>query len=87
MRLHTNKGVFMITSDVSRRSLLTGAAATFQIIRPELVRGAGKERLKAGLVGCGGRGRQAAIDLMNGSENVDLVAMADILQDDLDRTR
>ncbi|MFN7938501.1 MAG: Gfo/Idh/MocA family oxidoreductase [Bryobacteraceae bacterium] len=74
----------MNTFDFSRRSLLAGAATTFQIVRPELVRGAGKERLKAGLVGCGGRGRQAAIDLMNGSENVDLVAMADIFEDKLE---
>ncbi|MBV6434164.1 MAG: Inositol 2-dehydrogenase/D-chiro-inositol 3-dehydrogenase [Bryobacteraceae bacterium] len=72
---------------LSRRSFLrnsTAGAATFQIIRPELVRGAGKEKLKAGLIGCGGRGRQAVIDLMKGSENVDLVALADIFEDKLE---
>jgi len=58
-------------------------AAAFTLIRPELVRGAGKEKLKAGLVGCGGRGTQAVIDLMTGTENVDLVAMGDVFEDHL----
>ena len=63
---------------ISRRSLFTktaAGAAAFQIIRPELVRGAGKEILKAGLVGCGGRGQQAVVDMMQGTENTQLVAM------------
>ena len=72
---------------ISRRSLLqkTGAAATaFTILKPELVRGAGKEMLKAGLVGCGGRGTQAVIDMMQGTENTQLVAMGDIFEDALE---
>ena len=54
------------TKDVSRRSFLTkssaatAGAAAFTIIRPELVRGWAAERLKVGLIGCGGRGTQAA---------------------------
>jgi predicted dehydrogenase len=80
----------MDNKQISRRSFFqssTGVAATattFQIIRPELVRGQGKAKLRAGLIGCGGRGRQAAIDLMNGSENVELTAMADIFEDKLE---
>ncbi len=74
----------MNSTGLSRRSVLGGSAAAFQIIRPELVRGAGKEKLKAGLIGCGGRGRQAVVDLMNGSENVELVAMADAFEDKLE---
>ena len=49
----------MESKDVSRRGFLTSSlagASAFQIIKPELVRGAGNEKLKAGLVGCGGRG-------------------------------
>jgi len=77
-------------TSISRRSFLeksklAGAgAAAFTIIRPELVRGAGKERLKAGLVGCGGRGTQAVVDMMRGTENVDIVAMGDIFEDKLE---
>jgi len=61
---------------VSRRALL--GASAFTILRPELVRGAGKEKLRAGLIGCGGRGTQAVADLLTGAENVELVAMVDI---------
>ena len=79
-------------TNISRRSLLkkSGGAATataasaFMIIKPELVRGAGNEKLKAGLVGCGGRGTQAVIDMMRGTENVDLVSMGDIFEDKLE---
>jgi predicted dehydrogenase len=72
---------------ISRRSLLRGTAAgasAFTLIKPHLVRGAGKEKLKAGLVGCGGRGTQAVVDMLTGNENVELVAMADIFEDHLE---
>lgn len=68
---------------LSRRSLLTGASA-FTILQPHLVRGAGKEKLRAGIVGCGGRGTQAVADLLTGNENVELVAMADVFEDHLE---
>ena len=48
------------------------------------MRGAGKEKLRAGLVGCGGRGTQATVDMLTGNENVELVAMADIFEDHLE---
>jgi predicted dehydrogenase len=76
----------------SRRSLLHGAASgaavagAFQIIRPELVRGAGDEKLKAGLIGTGGRGSQAVVDLLTGNPNVEVVAMADLFEDKLQRS-
>ena len=74
----------------SRRSFLSvagkagAAASAFMIIKPELVRGQGKERLKAGIVGCGGRGTGAVIDMLSGTENVDLVAMGDMFEDRLE---
>src|SRR5205814_4624977 len=40
--------------------------------------------LKAGLVGCGGRGTQAVVNLLTGAENVELVAMADVFEDALE---
>ncbi|HET8546412.1 MAG TPA: Gfo/Idh/MocA family oxidoreductase [Bryobacteraceae bacterium] len=77
-------------NDISRRSFLqrssgasAAAATAFTIIRPELVRGQGKARLKAGLVGCGGRGTQAIQNLLEGTENVDVVAMGDLFEDKL----
>lgn len=75
------------TSTQSRRSFLgksAVAATAFTIVKPHLVRGAGSERLRAGLVGCGGRGTQAVTDLLAGNENVELVAMADVYEDKLE---
>src|SRR6266568_1549447 len=70
-----------------RRSFGAGAAASaLNVIKPELVRGAGKERLRAGLVGCGGRGTEAAIDLLTADPNVELVSMGDIFEDKLQKS-
>ena len=72
---------------LSRRSFLTSAAlggAAFQIVRPELVRGAADEKLKAGLIGCGGRGTQAVENILTGCDNVELAAMADVFEDRLE---
>ncbi|MGO4880781.1 MAG: Gfo/Idh/MocA family protein [Bryobacteraceae bacterium] len=80
------------SSEISRRSFLgksavAGAAATaFTIIRPELVRGAGDEKLRAGLIGCGGRGTEAAQQFLHGNKNVELVAMGDIFEDRLEKS-
>jgi predicted dehydrogenase len=77
----------MESSSQSRRSFLTSAVAggaAFQIIKPELVRGAGNEKLKAGLVGCGGRGTQAIQDMLTGTDNVEVVALGDVFEDRLE---
>jgi predicted dehydrogenase len=73
-----------IMHPISRRSLLSGTAAAFTLVKPHLVRGAGKEKLRAGIVGCGGRGTQAVVDMLTGNENVELVAMADLFEDHLE---
>jgi predicted dehydrogenase len=74
--------------DVSRRSFLTGTSAAgataFTIIKPHLVRGFAAEKLKVGLIGCGGRGTQAAQQLLFGNENVELHSMGDIFEDRLE---
>ncbi len=81
----------MQTDDISRRKFfnqgsITGAATAFTIIRPELVRGAGKEMIKAGVVGCGGRGSQAIVDYLTGTENTQVVAMGDLFEDRLEKS-
>ncbi len=72
-----------MANDIARRSLLAGAGA-FTILRPEVVRGQVKDKLRAGLVGCGGRGTQAIVDTLTGNPNVEIVAMADIFEDKLE---
>ncbi|MCC7173695.1 MAG: Gfo/Idh/MocA family oxidoreductase [Bryobacterales bacterium] len=69
-----------------RDSAVAGAGASaFTIIKPELVRGAGKERLRAGLIGAGGRGTQASVNLLSGDPAVELVAVADLMPDRLEQ--
>jgi predicted dehydrogenase len=45
------------------------------------------DTLKVGLLGCGGRGTGATMQMLEGNENVLLVAMADLFQDRLDSSR
>src|SRR6185369_6442671 len=76
-------GEVMQPESVSRRGFLSksiGGAAAFQIIRPELVRGAADEKLKAGLVGCGGRGTQAVENILTCAPNVEITALADVFE-------
>ena len=73
---------------VTRRSVLakTAGVAAFTIVKPELVRGTGKEKLRAGIIGCGGRGTGAVHNLLSGNKNVELVAMGDIFEDHLEKS-
>jgi len=43
--------------------------------------------LKAGLVGCGGRGTGAAVDFLNAGPNLQIVALGDVFQDKMDACR
>jgi predicted dehydrogenase len=80
------------STGISRRSFLrtstaaSAGATAFTILKPELVRGAGDGNLKAGLVGCGGRGTEAAQQFLHGNDNVELVAMGDIFEDHLEKS-
>jgi predicted dehydrogenase len=74
---------------ISRRSFMNrasaaGAASAFTIVRPELVRGQGKAMLKAGVVGCGGRGTQAIVDFLTGTQNTQVTVMGDLFEDRLE---
>jgi predicted dehydrogenase len=71
---------------LSRRSLLTAGVSAFSILQPRAARAAAGDRLKAGLVGCGGRGTQAVVDLLTGNEHVELVGMADVFEDHLEQS-
>jgi len=43
--------------------------------------------LKAGLIGCGGRGSGAAINFLDAGPNLEIVALGDVFQDRLDKCR
>ena len=66
---------------MNRRDMLKLAAWSTTAVG---MRAAGNDKLKAGLIGCWGRGTGAVLDLLTGNENVELVAMADIFEDHLE---
>lgn len=75
----------------SRRRLLAGSmqaatvtAGAFTVIAPEVLRGQLQTPLKAGVVGLGGRGRQAVVDLLQGAQNVTVTAVGDLFEDKLE---
>ena len=76
--------------DISRRSFGAAAATSFAILSASRAAQAAKSNgntLKVGLLGCGNRGTGAAINMLEGKNNVRLVAMADLFQDRLDTSK
>jgi len=72
---------------LAKSSLLGAGVSAFSILQPRVARAApGNDRLKAGLVGCGGRGTQAVVDLLTGNEHVELTGMADVFEDHLEQS-
>ncbi|MHC4666653.1 MAG: Gfo/Idh/MocA family protein, partial [Planctomycetota bacterium] len=75
--------------EISRRDFIRAsaaaslAAATFDSSR---VFAAGSDKLRVGLIGCGGRGTGAAKDCVESSDNVEIVAMGDVFSDRLDKS-
>ncbi len=76
-------------SNFTRRDFLktSAAAATIAAMGTNYAHAAGSERIKVGLVGCGGRGTGAATNAVQASPLVDLVAMGDLFQDHLNSSR
>ena len=55
------------------------------VVVPEILdKAPAGKALKAGLVGCGGRGRGAAIDFLNAGDDLQIVAIGDVLKDRVD---
>ena len=75
---------------LSRRNFVKNSTlATTGILSAGLPVGAtanvyGNKKLKLALVGCGGRGRGAVVQALQADENVELVAMADAFQDNVE---
>jgi predicted dehydrogenase len=83
MRKVTDKSA----KDISRRDFMKasatiGAAAMFS--GREKLFAQGTDKLRVGLIGCGGRGTGAAKDCVRSSENVEIVAMGDLFRDRLE---
>ncbi|MCS7167596.1 MAG: Gfo/Idh/MocA family oxidoreductase [Gemmatales bacterium] len=79
-----SKGVLSAKS--SRRQFLqTSAAVTASFAIERFAHAAGSDRLKVGLVGCGGRGTGAASQALRADKNVQLFALADVFEDRLQK--
>ena len=70
--LYTSRREFLTASAVTTGTILTGG--NFAYAAPA-------KKLRVGLIGCGGRGTGAAIDNMKSSEDVELYAMGDLFED------
>jgi predicted dehydrogenase len=70
----------MTRRDFIKTSAVAGAAA----LAGGGVFAAGSDRIRVGLIGCGGRGTGAAKDCANSASGVEIVAMGDLFKDRLD---
>jgi predicted dehydrogenase len=73
----------------SRRSFVKASASALAAasLAPTSFFAAGSDRIRIGLVGCGGRGSGAVTNCVEGAEGVELVAMGDLFQDRLNGSR
>lgn len=78
----------LLNSCSGKSSQPSGEEALKDVVVPEILKKApdGKP-LKAGLVGCGGRGSGAAINFLDAGSGLEVTALGDIFQDKLDGCR
>ena len=69
----------------STSTAAVGGALASQLAFPAIVSGADTSKtLRIGLIGCGGRGTGAALDALQAEDNVELSAMGDLFEDNLE---
>src|SRR5262245_49107544 len=73
------------SSGSSRRQFLKTSAVAAGALTVPLAHGQGRDILKIGLIGCGGRGTGAASQALRADPNVKLWALGDAFRDRLDR--
>lgn len=66
---------------------LAGGAALAQLTVERSAHAAGSGTIRIGLIGCGGRGTEAAVNAMNAGPDIRLIALADIFKERLDACR
>ncbi len=79
-----------VTPDLSRRDFVKASAALGAAAwasGTSRIFAGGSDKIRLGLIGCGGRGTYDTTNCLNAAENVELVAMGDLFRDRLDRCR
>jgi len=86
--------VIQETPDLSRRDfikssvpILSGLGAASLLSGTNRIFAAGSDKIRIGLIGCGGRGTYDTGNCLNCAEGVELVAMGDLFKDRVDRCR
>jgi predicted dehydrogenase len=75
-------------SSLSRRDFLNASAATAALVATgNYAHAQSSDTIKVGLIGCGGRGTQAAMNAVEAAPNVEIVAMGDLFKDRLDSSK
>jgi len=77
------------TSAVSRRDFIKASAVSLAALTSggaSRIFAAGSDKLRVGLIGCGGRGTGAARDCVKSSDNVEIVALGDLFRDRVDKS-
>jgi predicted dehydrogenase len=77
-------------SEFSRRDFIKTSAvlgAASLAVATNRIYAAGSDKVRIGLIGCGGRGTHDATKCLRSSKNVELVAMGDLFNDRLERCR
>ncbi len=74
-------------NQTSRRQFLktSAAAATATLLATGGVHAAGGDTIKVGLIGCGGRGKGAAENVLHAAKGVEVIAIGDYFEKDDDR--
>ncbi len=85
MNSNLTRGASVSRRDFMKSSAAAGMAAILSA-RSSLF-AAGSDSIRVGLVGCGDRGTGAAVDCINSSKGVELVAMADMFRDKIERSK
>jgi myo-inositol 2-dehydrogenase/D-chiro-inositol 1-dehydrogenase len=72
-----------MSQSITRREFLKAGVALGALPLASMVHAHGSDRIKVGLVGCGGRGTGAAIDCLRADEGTVIWALGDIFEDRL----
>ena len=80
---------FLKTSVAAAATTFAAGCASMQKGQagPAILHTGKPEKLRVGVIGCGGRGTGAAMNCVESSENVEIVALGDLFQDRLDSCR